>query len=82
LVIELSQSLDAGNPSVATELAGLPDMIRGFGHVKLASIQLFEKLKNDLLAKWRASARAYAPDADLRGVSVQEMVTGGVEALV
>jgi len=29
-----------------------------------------------------ASARAYAPGADLRGVSVQEMVTGGVEALV
>ena len=29
-----------------------------------------------------ASARAYAPDADLRGVSVQEMVTGGIEALV
>ncbi len=28
------------------------------------------------------SARAYAPAADLRGVSVQEMVTGGVEALV
>ncbi len=55
LVIELSQSLDAGNPSVATELAGLPDMIRGFGHVKLASVQRFEKRKNDLLAKWRAS---------------------------
>ncbi|MGO6848344.1 indolepyruvate ferredoxin oxidoreductase family protein (plasmid) [Rhizobium ruizarguesonis] len=55
LVIELSQALDAGNPSVATELAGLPDMIRGFGHVKLASIQRFEKRKNDLLAKWRAS---------------------------
>lgn len=29
-----------------------------------------------------ANARAYAPDADLRGVSVQEMVTGGVETLV
>jgi acyl-CoA synthetase (NDP forming) len=29
-----------------------------------------------------ASARAYSPGADLRGVSVQEMVTGGVEALV
>ncbi|UIK04544.1 acetate--CoA ligase family protein [Neorhizobium galegae] len=29
-----------------------------------------------------ASARAYAPNADLRGVSVQEMVTGGIEALV
>jgi acyl-CoA synthetase (NDP forming) len=29
-----------------------------------------------------ANARAYAPDADLRGISVQEMVTGGIEALV
>jgi acyl-CoA synthetase (NDP forming) len=29
-----------------------------------------------------ANARAYAPDAALRGVSVQEMVTGGIEALV
>lgn len=29
-----------------------------------------------------ANARAYAPDADLRGVSVQEMVTGGIETLV
>lgn len=29
-----------------------------------------------------ANARAYARDADLRGISVQEMVTGGIEALV
>ncbi|MEN3147544.1 acetate--CoA ligase family protein [Neorhizobium sp. IRAMC:178] len=29
-----------------------------------------------------ANARAYAPDAVLRGVSVQEMVTGGIETLV
>ncbi|MBP2557503.1 acyl-CoA synthetase (NDP forming) [Neorhizobium galegae] len=29
-----------------------------------------------------ANARAYAPDAALRGLSVQEMVTGGIEALV
>ncbi|WP_254701376.1 acetate--CoA ligase family protein [Neorhizobium galegae] len=29
-----------------------------------------------------AGARAYAPNADLRGVSVQEMVKGGIEALV
>ncbi len=29
-----------------------------------------------------ADARAYAPTAELRGVSVQEMVTGGIEALV
>ncbi len=29
-----------------------------------------------------ASARSFAPDAELRGVSVQEMVSGSVEALV
>jgi len=29
-----------------------------------------------------ADARAYSPTAELRGVSVQEMVTGGIEALV
>nr|WP_250810089.1 indolepyruvate ferredoxin oxidoreductase family protein [Neorhizobium tomejilense] len=54
LVTELSAGLDAGNHALAVELAGLPDMVRGFGHVKLASVERFEKRKTDLLAKWRA----------------------------
>ncbi|WP_105403072.1 indolepyruvate ferredoxin oxidoreductase family protein [Neorhizobium sp. T7_12] len=54
LVSELSAGLDAGNHALAVELAGLPDMVRGFGHVKLASVERFEKRKTDLLAKWRA----------------------------
>ncbi|CDN55649.1 Indolepyruvate ferredoxin oxidoreductase [Neorhizobium galegae bv. officinalis bv. officinalis str. HAMBI 1141] len=54
LVTELSAGLDASNHALAVELAGLPDMVRGFGHVKLASITKFEKRKADLLAKWRA----------------------------
>ncbi|WP_105439665.1 indolepyruvate ferredoxin oxidoreductase family protein [Neorhizobium sp. T25_13] len=54
LVAELSAGLDAGNHALAAELAGLPDMVRGFGHVKLASVERFEKRKTDLLAKWRA----------------------------
>ncbi|MBP2557501.1 indolepyruvate ferredoxin oxidoreductase [Neorhizobium galegae] len=54
LVTELSAGLDAHGHSVAVELAGLPDMVRGFGHVKLAAVQRYEKRKTDLLAKWRA----------------------------
>ncbi|CDZ48136.1 indolepyruvate ferredoxin oxidoreductase family protein [Neorhizobium galegae] len=54
LVSELSAELDIGNHALAVELAGLPDMVRGFGHVKLASVERFEKRKTDLLAKWRA----------------------------
>lgn len=54
LVTELSAGLDTANHALAVELAGLPDMVRGFGHVKLASITKFEKRRTDLLAKWRA----------------------------
>ncbi|MCQ1850815.1 indolepyruvate ferredoxin oxidoreductase family protein [Neorhizobium galegae] len=54
LVTELSAGLDIGNHALAVELTGLPEMVRGFGHVKLASITKFEKRKTDLLAKWRA----------------------------
>jgi indolepyruvate ferredoxin oxidoreductase len=54
LVTELSVGLDAGNHALAIELADLPDMVRGFGHVKLASVARFEKRKTDLVAKWRA----------------------------
>ncbi|MCQ1570779.1 indolepyruvate ferredoxin oxidoreductase family protein [Neorhizobium galegae] len=54
LVTELSAGLDVHGHSIAIELAGLPDMVRGFGHVKLASVERFEKRKADLLAKWRA----------------------------
>jgi indolepyruvate ferredoxin oxidoreductase len=54
LVAELSAGLNIGNHALAVELAGLPDMVRGFGHVKLASVERFEKRKTDLVAKWRA----------------------------
>ncbi|MCC2614104.1 indolepyruvate ferredoxin oxidoreductase family protein [Neorhizobium petrolearium] len=54
LVAELSAGLEAGNHALAVELAGLPDMVRGFGPIKFASVERFEKRKADLLAKWRA----------------------------
>ncbi|WJR65307.1 indolepyruvate ferredoxin oxidoreductase family protein [Neorhizobium sp. CSC1952] len=55
LVAELAAGLDAGNHALSTELAGLPDMVRGFGPVKLASVERYDKRKADLIAKWRAA---------------------------
>ena len=55
LVAGLSSGLDAGNHALAVELAGLPDMVRGFGPVKLSSVERFETRKAELLAKLRAS---------------------------
>ena len=54
LVTDLSSGLEAGNHALAVELAGLPDMVRGFGPVKLSSVERFEKRKAELLARLRA----------------------------
>ncbi|WP_105371399.1 indolepyruvate ferredoxin oxidoreductase family protein [Neorhizobium huautlense] len=54
LVREIAAGMDADNHALAVELAGLPDMVRGFGHIKRASIERFEKRKADLMAMWRA----------------------------
>ena len=54
LVREVAAGMDADNHALAVELAGLPDMVRGFGHIKRASIERFEKRKADLMAMWRA----------------------------
>jgi len=56
LVGTLSSGLDAAHHATAVELAGLPEMVRGFGHVKLAAVERFEKRKADLMAKWQAKA--------------------------
>nr|WP_280821879.1 indolepyruvate ferredoxin oxidoreductase family protein [Mesorhizobium soli] len=51
LVDELISRLTWANLTVATELAGLPQEIRGYGHVKLASIERHEELKSTMLKK-------------------------------
>ncbi len=55
LVVDLGTGLDAANHALAVELAGLPDMIRGFGHVKLAAVARFEKRRAELLTRWQAN---------------------------
>jgi indolepyruvate ferredoxin oxidoreductase len=51
LISDLSARLTKGNHAVATELARLPEEVRGFGHVKMAAVERFEKKKAALLEK-------------------------------
>ena len=50
LVDELSARLTSDNLAVATELARLPEEIRGYGHVKHAAVERFEKRRAALLS--------------------------------
>ena len=43
-------SLDAANHAVAVELAGLPEQIRGFGHVKEQAVAEYRVRKQELLS--------------------------------
>jgi indolepyruvate ferredoxin oxidoreductase len=46
----LLPSLDASNHAVAVELAGLPEQIRGFGHVKEQAVAEYRVRKQELLS--------------------------------
>jgi indolepyruvate ferredoxin oxidoreductase len=50
LVARLSAELNAANHGAAVALAALPETIRGFGHVKAASIAAARKRQTELLA--------------------------------
>jgi indolepyruvate ferredoxin oxidoreductase len=58
LVDELLARLDASNHAVAVELAWLPEHIRGFGHVKEASVRAAREQREQLLAKLRGQQPA------------------------
>ncbi len=53
LLDELSKGLGAANHGLAVELAGLPERIRGYGHVKQRHIEEAEARRAELLARWR-----------------------------
>ena len=53
-VEELLGKLDAGNVGLATEIASVPEHIRGFGHVKEAHFAKAKAREAELLARWRA----------------------------
>jgi len=61
LVDGLLASLRADTLVVAVDLASLPETIRGYGHVKLASIEPARKREAELLAGLREPAEARVP---------------------
>jgi indolepyruvate ferredoxin oxidoreductase len=54
LIDELLAGLKSEKISLAVELAGLPDGIRGYGHVKENNLKAIRVRWAALLAKWRA----------------------------
>jgi indolepyruvate ferredoxin oxidoreductase len=53
LLRELTAGLDAENHALACEIAALPEMIRGFGHVKEANISDAKAREAELMARFR-----------------------------
>ena len=63
VINELIDRLDANNHATALEIAGLPEQIRGYGHVKERHIEAVKKREAELLHAYRnPSAHADAAD--------------------
>ena len=50
---QLLETMTADHYSTAVAIAGLPEMIKGFGHIKMANIEKFHESKKELLRKLR-----------------------------
>ena len=59
---ELLSGLDDDNVDLATQIASVPEQIRGYGHVKEAHLAKAMGLQKELLARWNAP-KAEARDA-------------------
>jgi indolepyruvate ferredoxin oxidoreductase len=64
LIDELVAGLDRDNHALAVELAGIPDEIRGFGHVKLANLTAARAKQEKLLAAFRTPPAPHALAAE------------------
>ncbi|HEV2675657.1 MAG TPA: indolepyruvate ferredoxin oxidoreductase family protein [Aliidongia sp.] len=57
---ELLGRLNPSNVALIAEIAALPEMVRGYGHIKHDSIVAFEKKRSELLARLDAVSAAIA----------------------
>ena len=57
-IAELIADLDADNHALAVEIAGLPEFIRGFGHVKEANLASVRRREVELVRRFHARDRA------------------------
>ncbi|GGA80903.1 indolepyruvate ferredoxin oxidoreductase [Arenimonas soli] len=55
-VDELLAGLDGDNVDLATQIASVPEQIRGYGHVKEAHLAKAKGMEKELLARWRNPA--------------------------
>lgn len=53
IIEELSRGLNHDNHALATEIASLPDGIRGYGYVKKQHLDAVDAVQEDLLLRWR-----------------------------
>lgn len=53
----LLDTLDAGNVGLAAEIAGIPEQIRGYGHVKEAHLHKAKAREAELLKEWKNPLR-------------------------
>jgi indolepyruvate ferredoxin oxidoreductase len=60
LITEMISDLSQDNLSLSIEIASLPEHIRGYGHVKEASIEQMEVRKSSLVKARRNLIKAYA----------------------
>ncbi|MGO4526067.1 indolepyruvate ferredoxin oxidoreductase family protein [Microvirga sp. 2MCAF35] len=64
VIEEIVAKLNAGNHAAAVGLAGIPQKIRGFGHVKERNLKAAKTEEADLLAKFRADQQPVAVAAE------------------
>jgi indolepyruvate ferredoxin oxidoreductase len=53
----LLPTLDSGNVDLAAEIAGIPEHIRGYGHIKEDHLHAAKAREAELLAQWRNPLR-------------------------
>jgi len=51
-ITRLTESLTADNHALAIEIAGLPDLVRGYEHVKLGNVAEYRARMAELLAQF------------------------------
>ena len=58
VIEELLPALSSARMTLATEIAAIPEHIRGYGHVKARHLKEAQAREAALLAKWRGSGSA------------------------
>lgn len=56
LMDEVVGNLSSRNVELAAQLLDLPSLVRGYGHVKLASVTRYREEKQKLLSRWRGDS--------------------------